>query len=129
MHFTRYAGVQVGGKAMTRLKLLAINILIALGAVSIAYVQWSEALKNSGFGSGGYNQGMIGTVLLAILMAGIPIILFAVVAHLGLTWLLFRSGELEAYKARKLVESIRTTESATKSAAPSAQSGNHDFID
>ncbi|MHB8267477.1 hypothetical protein [Bradyrhizobium sp.] len=90
---------------MTRLKLAAINIVIVLGAIVIAYVQWPEAVKNSGFGTGGYNQGMIGTILLAILMAGIPIILFAIVAHLGLTWLLFRPGELEDYKARKLVES------------------------
>jgi hypothetical protein len=109
---------------MTRLKLLAINILIALGAVAIAYVQWSEALKNSGFGSGGYNQGIIGTVLLAILMAGIPIILFAVVAHLGLTWLLFRPGEVEDYKARKLVE--RLSAKSPRTPKPSSESQTSD---
>ena len=114
---------------MTRLKLAAINVLIALGAVAIAYIQWPEALRNSGFGSGGYSQGMIGTVLLFILMAGIPIIIFAIVVNLGLTWLLFRPGELEEYKARRLIESIRTTEGTAKGAAPPAQSGNHDFID
>jgi hypothetical protein len=114
---------------MTRLKQFFINVVIVLGALVIVYVQWPEALKNSGFGSGGYNQGMIGTVLLAILMAGIPIIIFAIVAHLALAWLLFRPGELEDYKARKLIKSIRTTETPTRSATPSAQSGNHDFID
>jgi len=114
---------------VTRLKLAVINAVIVLGALAIAYIQWPEALRNSGFGSGGYNQGMTGTVLLFVLMAGIPIIIFAIIAHLGLVWLLFRPGELEDYKARKLVESIRTSESPKKSAAPSNQSGNHDFID
>jgi hypothetical protein len=105
---------------MTRLKQFLINAVIVLGALAIVYVQWPEALKNSGFGSGGYNQGMIGTVLLAILMAGIPIIIFAIVAHLGLAWLLFRPGELEDYKARKLVESL-----GAKSSQPSQPSPNN----
>jgi len=105
---------------MTRFKQFLINAVIVVGALAIAYVQWPEALKNSGFGSGGYNQGMIGTVLLAILMAGIPIIIFAIVAHLGLAWLLYRPGELEDYKARKLVESL-----GAKSPQPSQSSPNN----
>jgi uncharacterized membrane protein len=105
---------------MTRFKQFLINAVIVVGALVIVYVQWPEALKNSGFGSGGYNQGMIGTVLLAILMAGIPIIIFAIVAHLGLAWLLFRPGELEDYKARKLVESL-----GAKSPQPSQSSPNN----
>jgi hypothetical protein len=104
---------------MTRFKQILINAVIVVGALVIAYFQWQEALKSSGFGSGGYHQGMIGTVLLAILMAGIPIILFAIVAHLGLTWLLFRSGELEDYKARKLVESLSAK-------SPKAPKPSHD---
>jgi hypothetical protein len=111
---------------VTRLKLAAINVLIALGAFAIAYIQWPEALRSSGFGSGGYNQGMIGTVLLFVLMAGIPIIIFAIVLNLGLTWLLFRPGELEEYKARKLIEDL----AGKKDAAPETpKSQHHDFAD
>lgn len=110
---------------MTRLKLFFINAVIVLGALVIVYVQWPEALKNSGYGSGGYNQGMIGTVLLAILMAGIPIIIFAIVAHLGLAWLLFRPGELEDYKARKLVESLGAKSPPTPKPSPDNQASDN----
>jgi hypothetical protein len=110
---------------MTRLKQFFINAVIVLGALVIVYVQWPEALKNSGFGSGGYNQGMIGTVLLAILMAGIPIIIFAIVAHLALAWLLFRPGELEEYKARKLVESLSAKSPRTPKPSPDSQASDN----
>jgi uncharacterized membrane protein len=62
---------------MTRLKLGFITAVIVVGAIAIAVLQWPEAVKNSGFGSGGYNQGLTGTIMLAVLMAGIPIVLFA----------------------------------------------------
>ena len=57
---------------ITRLKIVFINVVIVCGSVAIAVVQWPEAVGNSGFGSNGYNQGVMGTILLALLMAGIP---------------------------------------------------------
>ena len=83
-----------------------INVVIVLGTVGIVLAQWPEAIKNSGFGSGGYNQGMTGTVFLAVLMAGIPAVLFAVSTYLVLSYLLLRRGEREVYEARKLIKSL-----------------------
>ena len=71
-----------------RLRLFIIGVLIAAGVIGIAVLQWPEAVKSSGYGSGTYSQGLVGTMLLAALMAGIPAVLFAIVAYLGLTWLL-----------------------------------------
>jgi hypothetical protein len=110
---------------MTRLKLAFVNAVIVTGSIAIAVLQWPEAVKNSGFGSGGYNQGMVGTVLLEVLMAGIPIVLFAAATHLGLSHLLFRQGELDAYKRRKIVESVAGTDGTRTTAAPGAESANN----
>ena len=90
----------------TGLKLAFVNTTIVLGSVAIAVMQWFEAVKNSGFGTGGYNQGLTGTILLAVVMAGIPIVLFAAAVHLALSHLLFRPGELDSYRREKIVESI-----------------------
>jgi hypothetical protein len=111
---------------MTRLKLAFVNAVIVVGSVAIAVLQWPEAVRNSGFGSGGYNQGMVGTVLLEVLMAGIPIVLFAAAAHLALSHLLFRRGELDAYKRRKIVKSVAAgTDGTRTTATPNAQSTNN----
>src|ERR1700730_11041259 len=91
---------------MTRLKLAFINAVIVLGSIVIAVLQWPEAVKNSGFGSSGYNQGLTGAIMLAVLMAGIPIVLFAAATYLALTHLLFRRGEIDDYKKRKIIESM-----------------------
>lgn len=111
---------------MTYFKLAAINVVIVLGSLGIAYLQWPEAVKNSGFGSGGYNQGIVGTLMLAALMAGIPIIIFAVAANLTLSWLLFRTGELEEYKARKLIAGLKNQKDTSTNAS---KLSNHDFAD
>lgn len=113
---------------VTRVKIIFINTVIALGVAVIVWVQWPEAMTSHSIGAG-YEQSMGARVFLAILMTGIPALLYAVVVYLLLSHWLFRPDELKAYRARRLVESIRTTEGTAKGAAPPAQSGNHDFID
>jgi hypothetical protein len=85
-------------------------------------------MKNHSIGAG-YEQGLGASIFLAVLMTGIPALFYAVVVYLLLSHWLFRPDELKAYRARRLVESIQTTEGTAKGAAPPAQSGNHDFID
>ena len=116
----------MGDKAVkTRLKLAFVNAVIVLGAIAIAAMQWPEAVKNSGFGSSGYNQGLTGTVMLAVLMAGIPIVLFAAGAYLALTHLLFRRGELDEYKKRKIIESVCGKAKAGTAARPSGETAHN----
>jgi hypothetical protein len=112
----------------TRSKIIFINVVIALGVGAIIWVQWPEAMKTRSIGAG-YEQALGARLFLAALMTGIPALIYAIFVYVSLSHFLFSPGELKAYRARKLVESIRTTEAPTKSAAPSAQSGNHDFID
>jgi hypothetical protein len=112
----------------TRIKLAFVNAVILLGVAVIVWVQWPEAMADHAIGAG-YDQGMGARVYLAILMTGIPALLYAVVVYLLLSHWLFRPDELKAYRARRLVESIRTTEGTSKNAPPSTQSGKHDFID
>jgi len=112
----------------TRIKIIIINIVIALGVGAIIWVQWPEAMKSRSIGVG-YEQGLGASIFLAVLMTGIPALFYAVVVYLVLSHWLFGPDELKAYRARRLVESIRTTENTAKTAPPSPQSGNHDFID
>jgi hypothetical protein len=112
----------------TSYKLAFVNTVIAIGVIVIVWVQWPDAMKTRSIGIG-YEQGMGASVYLAILMTGIPALIYAIGAHVVLTHFLFRPGELKAHRARRLVESMRTGENPKKSAAPSNQSGNHDFID
>jgi hypothetical protein len=117
------------GKTMrTSHKLIFMNIVIALGVVVIVWVQWPEAMNPPRIGAG-YEQGTGARIYLAILVTGMLALLYAVVVYLLLSHWLFRPDELKAYRARRLVESIRTTEGTSKNAPPSAQSGKHDFID
>jgi hypothetical protein len=111
----------------TRIKLAFVNAVILGGVAVIVWVQWPEAMADHAIGAG-YDQGVGARVYLAILMTGIPALLYAVVVYLLLSHWLFRPDELKVYRARRLVESIRTTEDTAKTAAPSNQSGNHDFI-
>ncbi len=81
---------------MTRLKLALVNVVIILGALVIAYLQWPHARADIG------NADDIGgMILLEILIAGIPIVLWAAAAHYGLTWLIMRRGELDEYRAQQ----------------------------
>jgi heme/copper-type cytochrome/quinol oxidase subunit 2 len=94
---------------MTRAKIIFINIIIVVGAVAIAVLQWPRARENIG------NADDIGgAILLEVLIAGIPIVIWAGVAHFGLSWLLMRRGELDAYYAcdeiERLPRQTRTTE-------------------
>src|SRR6266436_3559906 len=100
---------------MTRIKILFMNTVIALGVAVIVWVQWPEAMKNHSIGAG-YDQGMGASVYLAVLMTGIPALLYAVAVHVTLTHWLFAPDELKTYRARRLVESIPTTEGSSKSA-------------
>jgi hypothetical protein len=112
----------------TRLKLALVNAVIVVGAIAIAVLQWPEAVKNSGFGASGYNQGLTGTIMLAVLMAGIPIVLFAAAAYLILTHLLFRRGELEDYRNRKIIESVCAEAKGDTAARPSGEAA-HNSLD
>jgi hypothetical protein len=112
----------------TRSKIIFINVVIALGVGAIIWVQWPDAMKSHSIGAG-YEQGLAESIFLAALMTGIPALFYAVVVYLLLSHWLFRPDELKAYRARRLVESIRTTENTAKTAPPSPQSGSHDFID
>jgi hypothetical protein len=112
----------------TRIKIIFINTVIALGVGAIIWVFWPQAIANHSIGAG-YEQGLGARLFLAALMMGIPALIYAVFVYVSLSHWLFRPGELKAYRARRLVESVRTTDAPTKSAAPSTQSGNHDFID
>ena len=98
-----------------RARLFAVNVLICGGAIAIAYFQWGEAVRGSGFGSGGYSQGLTGTVMLWLLMAGIPILIFAIGAHFALTWLLFRPGEIDSYKAWQVISDVSQDVEKTRS--------------
>jgi hypothetical protein len=109
----------------TRLKLAFINAVIVLGAIAIAVLQWPEAVKNSGFGASGYNQGLTGTIMLAVLMAGIPIVLFAAAAYLALTHLLFRRGELDEYRKRKIIETLCGQAKGGTAAQPSEDAAHN----
>ncbi len=89
-----------------RLRLGFIALVIAAGVIAIAFLQWPQAVRSSGYGSGTYAQGPVDTMLLAALMIGIPAVLFAVVAYLGLSWLLFRPGEMERFRRHRIVASV-----------------------
>jgi hypothetical protein len=112
----------------TRLKIIFINVVIVLGSLVIAVLQWPEAVKNGAFGPSRYNQGPMGTIMLAVLMAGIPIVLFAAATYLALTHLLFRRGEIDDYKKRKIIESL-AREAKAEAPARSTDDRAHNSLD
>jgi hypothetical protein len=103
-----------------RVRLFVVNAVIFAGAIAIGYFQWGEAVKSSGFGSGGYSQGLVGTAMLWLIMGGIPILIFAIAAHFALTWLFFRAGELEEYKARQVVAEVSQEVESARATKPVA---------
>lgn len=117
----------------TGLKLALMNFVIVFGSLAIIVAQWPEAMKPRGYG-GGYEQGQASAVFLAVLLTGIPALLYASFVHVALSHCLFRPDELKAYRARRLVESIRTdaTRATAKPAplakaeAPAAKNIRHD---
>jgi hypothetical protein len=89
----------------TGLKLAFMNGVVLLGSLAIVVLQWPEAMKPRGY-NGGYEQGQASAVFLAVLLTGIPAVLYAAFVHLALSHWLFRPDELKAYRARQLVESL-----------------------
>jgi hypothetical protein len=111
---------------ITRIKIVFINIVIALGVGVIVWWQWPEAMKSHVIGAG-YDPGYGASVFLAVLMCGIPALLYAVAVHVGLTHMLFAPDELRAYRARRLVESLTSKKDTVPDTSQS--SSRHDFAD
>ena len=68
-------------------------------------------------------------MFLTVLMAGIPIILFAVVTYLVLAFLLLRPGEPEEYKAKKLLTRMSRRLPPKKEKGQESEAQNHDYAD
>ena len=110
----------------TGIKLAFMNAWLSLARSPIIVAQWPEAMKPRGYG-GGYEQGAASAVFLAVLLTGIPAVLYAAFAHLALSHWLFRPDELKAYRARRLVESLPAGEKrAVAKAAPAPERLKHD---
>ncbi len=111
----------------TRFKLAFINIVIALGVGAIIWVQWPEAMKSHSIGAG-YEQGAGASIYLALLLTGIPALIYAVFVYVTLTHWLFRPDELKAHRARRLAESIATTprQPAARNTKPAPEAISHD---
>ena len=92
---------------MTAFKLYLARLLTFAGVVAVAVWQWQAAAARESYGVPDFGHGAIHEALLRIVMAGIPAVSFGVCAHLFLTWGLFRRGELEEFKARRLIKKTR----------------------
>jgi hypothetical protein len=112
---------------LTRLKITFINTVIVLGSLAIVWIQWPEAMKPKGYG-GGYDQGLATSIYLAVLLTGIPVLLYAVAVHVGLSHWLFQPGELKAYRARKLIESFGGKDT-TGNPSPGNNNTAHNSLD
>jgi hypothetical protein len=64
-------------------------------------MQWPSAVRALGD-----SQGLMSAVLLELIMAGIPIVLWGVATHFVLGWLLLKPGELDDYRARQEIERL-----------------------
>jgi hypothetical protein len=64
-------------------------------------------------------------VFLAVLLTGIPVLLYAVAVHIALGHFLFAPGELTLYRARKLVESIGGKGATDNTPAPGDDSAHN----
>jgi hypothetical protein len=106
----------------TRLKLALVNAVILCGALLIIWVEWPEAMKRHGYGHG-FEPDFGSSVYLAVLLTGIPVLLYAVAVHVVATqthWL-FAPDELQEYRARQLLNSMKLPAPVQpeKAAAPS----------
>jgi hypothetical protein len=102
----------------TRLKIIFVNAVIVAGSLAIIWVQWPEAMKPHGYGNAAYEPGLASRVFLAVLLTGIPVLLYAVAVHVALGHFLFKPGELTLHRARKLVESIDGKDATDGTRAP-----------
>ena len=114
---------------MTRIKLVLVRLTIAAGVIIIIAWQWRNFIHKNDYGSGSFNQGLIGQTLLGIVMAGIPAVLFAVLAYLALEWLLFDRGELENYRARRRIAGMRRATGNTPHQPAAPAKPEHDYVD
>jgi hypothetical protein len=108
----------------TGLKLGFMNGVVVLGSLAIVVLQWPEAMKPRGYGN--YQQGQASAVFLAMLLTGIPAVLYAAFAHLALSHWLFAPDELKAYRARQTVESTPTSRTAGEGDALAPHNIKHD---
>jgi hypothetical protein len=95
----------------TSFKIAIVNIVVVMGSVAIILALWPEAIKPRSYG-GGYEQGWASAFFLAAVLTGIPTVMYAAIAHLALSQLLFKPGELKAHRARQLIESLETAKPA-----------------
>lgn len=109
----------------TGLKLAFMNGVVILGALAIIVLQWPEAMKPRGY-NGGYEQGQASAVFLAVLLTGIPAVLYAAFVHLALSHWLFAPDELKDYHARKRVERTPTSRTAGEGDALAPHKIKHD---
>jgi hypothetical protein len=115
---------------MTRLKLVFVKLVIGVGIALIAAWQWNVAMNKNNFGNNTFDQGMVGKVLLGVVMAGIPAILFAVLAYIALEWLLFAPGELADYRAHRRIAGMRhTLRNTSEPSSPTPEKPGHDYAD
>ena len=111
---------------MTRFKLALVRFLVVGASLAIGVWQFKEGSHRETFGNPMLDAGPLWSAGLALVMASIPVIFFAVGSWLVLTHTLFAKGEIAEYRARKLIENARKT-IANKGDAKPVQSG-HDFI-
>ncbi len=112
----------------TRVKVAFVNVVIALGVGAVIWVQWPEAMTNHTIGVG-YEQGLGARLFLAILMIGIPALIYAVFVYVCLSHWLFRPDELRLYRAHRLAKSISTAGVKTIQADAPSETSAHDFAD
>jgi hypothetical protein len=111
----------------TRLKLVLVNAVILCGSLLIIWVQWPEAMQRHGDGHG-FEPGFGSSVYLAVLLTGIPVLLYAVAVHVIATqthWL-FAPDELQEYRARQLLKSLISPASAPPEKATATSPIRHD---
>ena len=114
---------------MTWLKLAIIKTIIVIGSIVILIAQWHDSMKESQFGNDSFNQGEIGAIFLAVVMSGIPIVVFAVATYLVLSFLLFGRGELEEYQAKKLLKKMSDELPPKPTARQGSEPPSHDYAD
>lgn len=90
----------------TRSKIIFINSVMALGAVAIIAMQWPDAMKSHSWGNEAYDASLSSRAFLAVILTGIPVVLYATMIYVLLSHVLFKPGELRAYKARQLLDTI-----------------------
>jgi signal transduction histidine kinase len=116
-------------ETLTRLKLALVKLFIFICSAALGAWRWREAMHKDNFGSESFNQGAFGQAFLAFVMAGIPVIFFAVAAYLLLTFLLFRRGEIEDFHARQRIDALKKTLGEKPKGDEASKAEGHVFED